>query len=95
MPNVPWDQGQPPVDPPGGTDPLLWRLSRQLRSDHDEVDLDGFCVTCRTFWPCRPRRLAERGLILALERHKPPPNAATRRYDRSARTDPCGLGTEL
>lgn len=87
MPDVPWDPEEPPVDPPRGADPMLWRLSHQIRKDHFRADADGFCATCRAFSPCRPRRLAECGLVLAVERHLPPPNAATIRYGRDASTD--------
>ena len=72
MPHLDWDPENPPAEPPPGADTLIWRLAHGLRTDHSRVGVDGFCVTCRTFSPCRPLRLAERGLVLAVKRHPPP-----------------------
>jgi hypothetical protein len=80
MPRITRDADDPPDDPPAGADTLIWRLSHRLRADHSRAGTDGFCVTCRAFSPCRPRMLAERGLVLAVERHSPPSNAAVIRY---------------
>jgi hypothetical protein len=80
VPRITWDPEQPPVEPPAGADVLVWRLSHRLLTDHTRSDSDGFCLTCRAYSPCRQRRLAERGLIVAVARFDPPPNAAAGRY---------------
>lgn len=59
-----WDPEDPPAEPPPDADPLVWRLSYGLYQDH-RVHTDGFCVTCKQFWPCPNRRTAERGLAVA------------------------------
>ncbi len=64
MPRREWDPRQPPAEPPTGADPLIWHLAHGLCRDH-RPHTDGFCVACQDFWPCGPRRLAERGLRLA------------------------------
>ena len=83
MPHVEWDPEHPPAEPPPGADPLIWRLAYGLHSDH-RPHTDGFCVTCREFWPCAPRRLADQGLAAAFrpppDRRSTPPDNAGHRY---------------
>jgi hypothetical protein len=64
MPHVEWDPQHPPIGPPEGADPLIWELAHGLYRDH-RAQSDGFCVTCREFWPCEPRGLAHRGFEAA------------------------------
>lgn len=67
-----WDPEHPPVEPPAGADPLIWRLSISLRDDHAKVDADGFCATCREFSPCPMLGTAVEGLVLACALRPPP-----------------------
>ena len=80
MPHVEWDPEQPPAEPPPGADPLIWRLAYGLHSDH-RPHTDGFCVTCRQFWPCAPRRLADQGFAAAFR--PPPPDPRSTPPDNS------------
>jgi hypothetical protein len=64
MPHDQWDPESPPAEPPAGADVLVWRLAYRLFRDHRPHG-DGFCVTCREFWPCGPRELADRGFEAA------------------------------
>jgi hypothetical protein len=64
MPHGEWDPENPPVEPPAGADVLIWRLAYGLFRDH-RPHTDCFCVTCREFWPCGPRALADRGFTAA------------------------------
>ncbi|NJC63912.1 hypothetical protein HC028_05230 [Planosporangium flavigriseum] len=64
-----FDQQNPPAQPPRGADPLLWRLSYQVWTDHQPA-VDQFCQAgaCRDAfrpWPCPPRRFAMVGLLAA------------------------------
>jgi hypothetical protein len=82
MAQVDWDPDNPPAEPPDGTDLLLWRLAWGLFNDH-RPHSDGFCVTCREFWPCPPRGLAEQGFSAALRRRPDgprPPDNSSRHY---------------
>ncbi|GGQ58081.1 hypothetical protein GCM10010166_30010 [Couchioplanes caeruleus subsp. azureus] len=49
---------------------MIWRLAYGLYRDHWPRD-DGFCTTCRAFWPCDPHALACHGLTAALRRGVP------------------------
>ncbi|HET8682530.1 MAG TPA: hypothetical protein VFM54_11750 [Micromonosporaceae bacterium] len=67
---LPFDPENPPDSPPPSVvQPLLWRLAVRVYRDHggDRVDWTrpGACRTCRRPWPCYPRRMAERGLLVA------------------------------
>lgn len=72
MYEVPFDPERPPEEPPPGIpQPMLWRLARRLFTDH-QCSAAGTgpalalrCRTCGDPWPCRGRRLAERGLVAA------------------------------
>lgn len=83
MSPVDWDPDHPPAEPPAGADPLLWRLAYGLHRDH-RPQTDGFCMTCREFWPCRPRHLAGQGFLAAVQspgRRRPgPPGNSGHRY---------------
>jgi hypothetical protein len=57
----------PPAEPPVGVDPLVWRLAYGLYLDHS-AHTDAFCVTCRNFWPCEWRLLAEHAFVQAFRR---------------------------
>jgi hypothetical protein len=66
---VEFDRANPPKEPPRGADPLLWRLSYQVWTDHQPA-ADRFCQagTCRLafcLWPCPKHRLATVGLLAA------------------------------
>jgi hypothetical protein len=66
---VEFDRANPPKEPPRGVDPLLWRLSYQVWTDHQPA-ADRFCQagTCRLafcLWPCPKHRLATVGLLAA------------------------------
>lgn len=65
--NVEFDQEEPPLKPPRGVDPLLWRISHQVWCDH-QAGADGLCEArrCRVAyveWPCPPHRMARVGLL--------------------------------
>lgn len=57
---------EPTAEPPAGVDVLVWRLAYQLYTEH-RAHTDNFCMTCRQFWPCTVRRLAESALTNALD----------------------------
>jgi hypothetical protein len=66
---IEFDPENPPKEPPRGADPLLWRLSYQVRTDHQPA-ADEFCQAhgCRatfSLWPCPRYRLAAVGLLAA------------------------------
>jgi hypothetical protein len=65
MPNVDEDPEQPSAEPPAGADPLIWRLAFGLHRDHRPHN-DGFCQTCRAYWPCAPHNLARLGFVAAV-----------------------------
>jgi hypothetical protein len=83
VPQAEWDPEHPPAEPPAGADPLIWRLAYGLYRDH-YPHTDGFCVTCREFWPCAPRRLADQGFSAAFpppgDRRPGPPDNSGHRY---------------
>lgn len=57
----------PPYDPPPGADPLMWRLSYYVYSEHRA--LHGRCTArgCRyALWPCNPSRYALVGMRVAM-----------------------------
>ncbi len=59
--------GDPPAVPPVGADPLIWRLAYGLYLDHS-AHTDAFCVTCKNYWPCEWRLLAEHAFVQAFRR---------------------------
>jgi hypothetical protein len=61
--------GHSPAEPPAGADPLVWKLALELRAEHSTTDVDGFCATCGEFAPCELMKVAEQGLVLAVQRH--------------------------
>ena len=69
--DIVFDPEDPPAEPPPGTpQPLLWCMARQVFADHDVGVDDGGpmvprCRICDEPWPCRPRRMAEGGLLAA------------------------------
>lgn len=74
-------ENPPDSPPPAAVQPLLWRLAARVYRDHSgdgskprSAQLGrpggprtglGTCLTCHRPWPCYPRRLAERGLLVA------------------------------
>jgi hypothetical protein len=83
MPHAHWDPEHPPAEPPEGADLLIWRLAHGLWTDH-RPHTDGFCVTCRRFWPCDPSRLADQGFLAAFPAPPapsvPPPDNSGHHY---------------
>lgn len=66
MSTLPYDPHDPPDEPPPGvTDPLLWAMTVRLFRDH-QPSIDGWCQTCRQFYPCPGRRLADTGFASAI-----------------------------
>jgi hypothetical protein len=66
---IPYDQENPPEQPPDGADPLVWQLAYLLYREHQVDDL-GLCRarTCRDGWtthPCRPAHLAAAAMVTA------------------------------
>ena len=66
---VQFDPENPPKEPPRGVDPLLWRISYQVWTDHQPA-ADNLCLarTCRDVfcpWPCPQYRLGAVGLLAA------------------------------
>ena len=60
------DLDDPPVDAPQGcTDPLMWRLARDLFAQHRR-NHRGDCVTCPRWKVCPGPGLARDGLATAL-----------------------------
>lgn len=77
---LPFGPEDPPEEPPTGVvRPLVWRLSRRMWADH-ALGAGDACRACEERWPCRGRRVAERGLLVAMI---PPPPPGARRYLRS------------
>ncbi len=64
---LPFDVKNPPEDPPQGANPVTWRLSHGLLTDH-RANEEGICPLCKTTSPCDMRRLALRGLLMAIGR---------------------------
>ncbi|GAA1838973.1 hypothetical protein GCM10009682_64010 [Luedemannella flava] len=64
---VDFDPDDPPLEPPDGTEPVVWRMAQAIRAAH-QPDSTACCVTCRVNvpWPCPPSRLAARGFLLAI-----------------------------
>ena len=63
-----FDGQHPPIEPPAGcVNPLVWRLSRRLLTDH-QPGPDGWCLLCRPAitYPCVARHLADQGLAYAM-----------------------------
>jgi methylenetetrahydrofolate reductase (NADPH) len=76
VPELPFDLEHPPDEPPAAVcQPMLWRLAVRLHRDHDLLPgvAEPRCRTCGERWPCRPRGLAERGLIAACQPPGPEP----------------------
>lgn len=70
MSDLPFDPADPPDEPPAGIlQPMAWRLAVRLHRDHGPAVVGPaqapVCRTCADPWPCRARRLAERGLVAA------------------------------
>jgi hypothetical protein len=64
---LPYNPEDPPYTPPAGADPLVWRLARGLWLDHQPHAVDIYhCVTCKAYYPCVNRQLADRGLMLSV-----------------------------
>lgn len=77
MSTLPYDPHDPPDEPPPGvTDPLLWAMTVRLFRDH-QPSIDGWCQTCRQFYPCPGRRLADTGFASAIRYPFPPSNSAS------------------
>jgi len=68
----PFDSDCPPIEPsPRVRQSLLWRLAVRLYREHRaEIQCPTLrppqCRVCGREWPCEGRRLAERGLVVAL-----------------------------
>ncbi len=54
--DLPYDQDQPPRDPPTGANPTLWQLAYLVYETHWRV-ADGFCQ-CGERWLCCAAQLA-------------------------------------
>jgi hypothetical protein len=70
MADVPLDPREPPEERPDrAARHMVWRLAVRMHRDHGPTGAEpgepGTCPTCREPWPCRARRMAERGLIAA------------------------------
>ncbi|MEV4414029.1 hypothetical protein [Catellatospora sp. NPDC049609] len=63
-PAVELDLDNPPIDPPGGADLVMWSMARELFADH-EADHDAPCPSCQMAWPCPGNLLARQGLTVA------------------------------
>ncbi|SDZ06980.1 hypothetical protein SAMN05444365_105157 [Micromonospora pattaloongensis] len=71
MAELPFDPDDPPDDPPEQVrQPMMWRLAVRLLRDHQGAPAgpagDPVCRACGDPWPCRPHRIARRGLVAAL-----------------------------
>lgn len=92
MAELPFDPDNPPDEPPEQVrQPMMWRLAVRLHRDHERGQPDPagspFCRACGDPWPCRPRRIARRGLVAAL-RDPRAPRGATSHSDWYRRPDP-------
>lgn len=65
---LPYDPEDPPTQPPGGADPVMWRLAYQVYVDHRNsygVCAAPHCLGRYQPWPCSPARLAMMGMRTA------------------------------